>query len=74
MMFRTVTKEREMVGKNPERVNAYYRARLRKWLGIAQRTVCTWAECDELPAIKVGRQWRFSRADIHGLAAGGRAK
>ena len=30
-------------------------------LGIATRTVCLWAECGELPAIKVGRQWRFRR-------------
>jgi excisionase family DNA binding protein len=35
-----------------------------KWLGIASRTLCTWAECNELRAIKVGRQWRFRRADI----------
>jgi excisionase family DNA binding protein len=30
-------------------------------LGIAERTVCLWAECSQLPAIKVGRQWRFPR-------------
>jgi excisionase family DNA binding protein len=35
-----------------------------KWLGIAPRTVCTWAECGALPAIKVGRQWRFNRERI----------
>jgi excisionase family DNA binding protein len=35
-----------------------------KWLGIAPRTVCTWAECSELPAIKVGRQWRFHRREV----------
>jgi excisionase family DNA binding protein len=28
-------------------------------LGISVRTVCVWAECSELPAYKVGRQWRF---------------
>lgn len=33
-------------------------------LAIAPRTVCLWAECSELPGIKVGRQWRFRRADI----------
>lgn len=33
-------------------------------LGIAVRTVCLWAECGELPAVKVGRQWRFRRDDI----------
>jgi excisionase family DNA binding protein len=35
-----------------------------KWLGIAPRTVCTWAECQELPGIKVGRQWRFRRGEL----------
>jgi excisionase family DNA binding protein len=35
-----------------------------KWLGIATRTVCTWAECNELPAVKVGRQWRFRRSSV----------
>ena len=35
-----------------------------RWLGIATRTVCTWAECDQLPAIRVGRQWRFRQRDI----------
>jgi len=37
---------------------------LAKWLGIAERTVCTWAECGELPARKLGRQWRFRRTEI----------
>jgi excisionase family DNA binding protein len=35
-----------------------------KWLGIAQRTLCTWAECNEIPAIKIGRQWRFRRQEV----------
>jgi excisionase family DNA binding protein len=35
-----------------------------RWLGIAPRTICTWAECNELPGIKVGRQWRFRRRDL----------
>ena len=35
-----------------------------KWLGIARRTVCLWAECGALPAIKVGKQWRFRRSTI----------
>ena len=26
---------------------------------ISTRAVCLWAECKEIPAIKVGRQWRF---------------
>ena len=35
-----------------------------KWLGIAPRTVCLWAECRELPAIKIGRQWRFRECEL----------
>lgn len=35
-----------------------------QWLGIACRTVCLWAECQYLPAIKVGKQWRFSEEEI----------
>jgi excisionase family DNA binding protein len=35
-----------------------------KWLGIARRTVCLWAECSTLPAIKVGKQWRFRRSTV----------
>jgi excisionase family DNA binding protein len=35
-----------------------------RWLGVSSRTVCLWAECSELPALKVGRQWRFRREGI----------
>jgi len=28
-------------------------------LGVAPRTVCLWAECGEIPGVKIGRQWRF---------------
>jgi excisionase family DNA binding protein len=34
------------------------------WLGISTRTACLWAECSELPAIKIGRQWRFQREAV----------
>src|SRR2546430_2164561 len=34
-----------------------------KWLGVSTRTVCLWAECNEIPAIKVGRQSRFRERD-----------
>ena len=34
------------------------------WLGVSTRTVCLWAECNELPAIRVGKQWRFRRNQI----------
>lgn len=39
-------------------------AAVAKWLGISTRAVCLWAECKELPAIKVGRQWRFRREEL----------
>jgi excisionase family DNA binding protein len=52
-----------MIGSNlPERLLTT--EQVSKWLGIAQRTVCTWAECNEIPALKVGRQWRFRRQEL----------
>jgi excisionase family DNA binding protein len=39
-------------------------AAVAKWLGIAPRTVCLWAECKEIPAIKIGRQWRFRESEL----------
>jgi excisionase family DNA binding protein len=39
-------------------------AAVAKWLGVATRTVCLWAECKEIPAIKIGRQWRFRAEDL----------
>ena len=39
-------------------------ASVAKWLGISTRAVCLWAECKELPAIKVGRQWRFRHDEL----------
>ena len=35
-----------------------------KWLGISTRTLCLWAECGEIPAIKLGRQWRFRQSEL----------
>ena len=34
------------------------------FLRIAPRTVCLWAECGELAAVRVGRQWRFRFDDV----------
>jgi excisionase family DNA binding protein len=34
-------------------------AAVAKWLGISTRAVCLWAECKTIPALKIGRQWRF---------------
>jgi excisionase family DNA binding protein len=39
-------------------------AAVARWLGISTRTVCFWAECGEIPAIKVGRQWRFREEEL----------
>jgi len=39
-------------------------AAVARWLGVSTRAICLWAECKEIPAIKVGRQWRFHREEI----------
>jgi excisionase family DNA binding protein len=39
-------------------------AAVAKWLGISTRAVCLWAECRELPAMKIGRQWRFRQDEM----------
>jgi excisionase family DNA binding protein len=39
-------------------------AAVAKWFGISTRAICLWAECKELPAIKVGRQWRFRQDEL----------
>jgi excisionase family DNA binding protein len=39
-------------------------AAVAKWLGVSTRTLCLWAECKEIPAIKVGRQWRFRQSEL----------
>ncbi len=39
-------------------------AAVAKWLGVSPRTVCLWAECREIPAIKIGRQWRFREGEL----------
>lgn len=40
-----------------------------KWLGFAPRTICLWAECGTIPAVKLGRQWRFKEADVQAWLA-----
>jgi len=34
------------------------------WLGFPTRTLRLWAEHNEIPAVKIGRQWRFPGDDI----------
>jgi excisionase family DNA binding protein len=41
-------------------------AAVSKWLGVSTRTLCLWAECKEIPAIKIGRQWRFRESELAG--------
>jgi excisionase family DNA binding protein len=33
-------------------------------LHVSSRSVCLWAECSEIPAIRVGKQWRFRQQDL----------
>jgi excisionase family DNA binding protein len=47
--------------KNPRLLNS---AEVSNWLGIAQRTVCLWAELAEIPAFKLGHQWRFREDEV----------
>lgn len=35
-----------------------------RWLGVSCRALRLWAECNEIPATKAGRQWRFSTLEI----------
>ena len=48
-------------------------AAVARWLGVATRTVCLWAECREIPAIKVGRQWRFREEELREWLGGPQA-
>jgi len=53
------------IGKGaPRRDPLLSTAAVAKWLGVSARTICFWAECGEIPAIKVGRQWRFREEDL----------
>jgi excisionase family DNA binding protein len=48
-------------------------AAVARWLGISTRAVCLRAECKEIPAIKVGRQWRFRQDELRDWLHSGRA-
>ena len=49
-------------------------AAVARWLGISTRTVCFWAECGEIPAMKVGRQWRFREEELRRWLESSQAK
>ena len=48
----------------PSRESLLTTAAVAKWLGVAPRTIWLWAECKEIPAIKIGRQWRFREGEL----------
>jgi excisionase family DNA binding protein len=48
--------------KNPRLLNS---AEVSNLLGIAQRTVCLWAELAEIAAFKLGHQWRFREDEVY---------
>ncbi len=54
---------------NPERPTEQLRPflttrELAQQLGVNARTICLWAEFGEIPAFRVGRQWRFRRYEM----------
>ena len=42
-------------------------------LGVSSRTVRLWAESLQIPAVKMGKQWRFRPAEIELLLGQGTA-
>ena len=50
--------------KNEHKYPLLSTAAVARWLGISPRTVCLWAECGEIPGLKVGRQWRFREDEV----------
>ena len=37
---------------------------LAKWLGVSPRSLRLWAESNQIPAVKIGRHWRFPRQGV----------
>jgi len=56
--------EKHMDRQSTNREPLMTTAAVAKWLGISTRAVCLWAECKEIPAIKIGRQWRFRQDEL----------
>jgi len=52
------------INKDEQRYPLLSTATVARWLGISTRTVCLWAECGEIPAVKIGRQWRFREDEL----------
>lgn len=51
-------------GAGPSKQHLLNTASVAQWLSVSPRTICLWAECREIPAIKIGRQWRFREEDL----------
>jgi excisionase family DNA binding protein len=62
LLFPNPMKPMQKLSSNPEPLLTT--AAVAKWLGVATRTLCLWAECKEIPAIKIGRQWRFREREL----------
>src|SRR5262249_45352315 len=62
LLFPNPVKTMQKLSCNPEPLLST--AAVAKWLGVATRTICLWAECKEIPAIKIGRQWRFREGEL----------
>jgi excisionase family DNA binding protein len=43
-----------------------------KYLGLSPKTIYCWAEKGAIPAYKVGRVWRFDRAELDDFVRGNR--
>lgn len=54
----------EKLSNNHNREPLLTTAAVAKWFGVSTRTLCLWAECQEIPAIKIGRQWRFRESEL----------
>ena len=52
------------IGQMREAIRLLATADVAALLSISSRTICLWAECGELPALKIGRQWRFDKHAI----------
>ena len=35
-----------------------------KWLRVSTKTLTRWAESKEIPAVKVGGEWKFRESDL----------
>jgi len=49
------------LGGSPEFMTT---AQVARWLGASPRTVSYWAAAGTLPAVKIGRQWRFEKSAV----------